>query len=339
MSGAAPSPAEHVTGLINGFWAAQVINAACVLGLPDLIGEEGRSADQLATFAHAHGPSVFRLLRALETLGLASSEDGRFRLTAAGQLLRADAEGSVRGRALFTGDMLWKQFGDLAAVVRSGERTKAIATGEQGFAELAADPPRLHAFQLAMAEGSVRAARGASKAYDFGQFSRVLDLGGGYGGVLASLLQACPDMTGAVCDLGYLAQGAGRYLEAAGVASRSAFVAGDFFESVPGGYDAYVMKFIIHDWDDAHAAAILANVRKAAGPAARVVLLEQVVPDRLGQSVADQAVIRADLTMMGVGGKERTAQEYAALLQASGWRMDAVLDAGGGFSVVEAAPV
>lgn len=330
---------EHLNALINGYWAAQVINAAAMLGIADQLAQGPRSANDLAAIVQAHGPSVFRLLRALVTLGICRAvEGGRFELAPAGQFLRADVPGSLRGRAMFTGDLLWRQFGELSHAVRTGERTRVIATGTEGFEALAANPARLDAFQTAMAEGSMRAARDALRVHDFGRYATVLDLGGGFGGVLAVLLASHPVMRGAVCDLAYLAQPAVRYLERAGVADRARFLPGDFFQSVPAGFDAYVMKFVIHDWDDEHAARILSNCRAAAAPSARVILIEQIVPDVLGTSTADQAVIRADLTMMTVGGKERTAEEYRSLLSATGWRLERIARASAEFSLIEAAP-
>ncbi len=331
--------ARQLSDLINGFWAAQVANVAALLEIPDRLAQRSQTAAEVASAAGAHAPSVHRLLRAMQTLGLCTAAaDGTFTLTEAGHLLRADVPGSMRGRALFTGDMLWKQFGDLEYVVRTGERTRAVVSGPEGFASLAADPPRLDAFQNAMAEGSVRVAHHALQVYDFSRFGKVLDLGGGYGGVLAVLLGKFPAMSGAICDLSYLEEGAKRYLARAGVEARASFIGGDFFESVPAGYDAYVMKFIVHDWDDAHALRILTNCRTAAAPSSRVILLEQVVPDQLGQNPADRAVIRADLTMMSVGGKERTAEEYRALFKQTGWRLSGITAAAEGFSVIEAVP-
>ncbi|MGH8260499.1 MAG: methyltransferase family protein, partial [Steroidobacteraceae bacterium] len=187
---------QHVAALVNGFWAAQVLSVAAALRIPDQLASEPKSAQALAAASEAHAPSLYRLMRALQTLGICRSlEDGRFELTAAGHFLRADVPGSLRGRAVFTGDMLWRQFGDLAHVVRTGGRTRAVASGPEGFEALRADPARLEAFQQTMAEGSVRAARDAMRVYDFGRFSRVLDLGGGYGGVLAELLKTNPQQT------------------------------------------------------------------------------------------------------------------------------------------------
>ncbi|HEY5412388.1 MAG TPA: methyltransferase [Caulobacteraceae bacterium] len=327
---------QHVSQLINGFWAAQVINATATLALPDHLAAGPMSPAELARASGADAPSVQRLLRALVSLGLCSQEPGGYALTEAGTFLRADTPGSVRGRALFTGDMLWKQFGDLTHQVKTGGRTQSMISGAEGFAALSQDPPRLHAFQQAMAEGSTVAARDAMQVYDFGRFARVLDLGGGYGGVLGELLRASPAQTGAVFDLAYLQEGASAYLERAGVGDRARFLGGSFFEAVPGGFDLILMKFIVHDWGDGEALAILAKAREGAGAGATLVLLEQVVPEVIQATAEHQAVIRADLTMMGMGGKERTAAEYAALLADAGWRLTRILPSGAAFSLIEA---
>jgi hypothetical protein len=330
---------QHVSRLIGGFWAAQVACTAAALSLPDHLATGAMTAEALAKAADAHAPSIRRLLRAMVALGLCEQQaDGRFCLTEAGGYLRADTAGSVRGRALFTGDMLWKQFGDLTHQVKTGGRTQAVASGAEGFEALQNDPPRLHAFQQAMAESSTLAARDAMKAFDFGRFARVLDLGGGYGGVLAELLKAHPGQSGAVFDLAFLKPGAEAYLQKAGVADRGGFQGGSFFDAVPAGFDLVVMKFIIHDWSDDEARTILAKVREAATPAATLVLIEQVVPGVIAATPEHQAVIRADLTMMGMGGQERTAEEYRALLAQSGWRLDAIIPSGALFSVIEARP-
>ncbi len=330
---------QHASQLISGFWAAQVACAAAALSLPDHLAKGPMAPDDLARAAGAHGPSLRRLLRALASLGLCAQEpDGRFSLTEAGAYLRADMPGSVRGRALFTGDMLWKQFGDLTQQVKTGGRTGALVSGAEGFEILKNDPPRLHAFQQAMAESSTVAAQDAMKVYDFSRFARVLDLGGGYGGVLAEVLKAHPDQTGVVFDLAYLSDGATTYLTRAGVADRARFEGGSFFEAVPGGFELILMKFIIHDWGDEEAHAILAQARGAAETGATLVLLEQVVPDVINATSEHQAVIRGDLTMMGMGGKERTADEYHALLSGAGWRLEQIIPSGAAFSVLEARP-
>jgi hypothetical protein len=331
---------QYVSQLIGGYWAAQVACAACALSLPDRMADGPMTAEDLAARAEAHAPSVRRLLRAMVSLGLCTQgADGRFALTEAGACLRADTPNSLRGRALFIGDMLWKQFSDLTHQVKTGGHAQAMLAGAEGFEAMKDDPVRLHTFQQAMAESSRMAAREAMLAYDFGRFARVLDLGGGYGGVLGELLKAHPDQTGAVMDLPFLKAGAEGYLSGVGVEGRARFLGGSFFEAVPAGYDLILMKFIIHDWGDAEARTILQKSRAAADAETTLVLIEQVVPDVIAAIPAHQAVIRGDLTMLGVGGKERTAAEYRELLAGSGWRLEAITPAGAQFSVIEARPV
>jgi hypothetical protein len=330
---------QYVSGLIGGYWAAQVACAAAALSLPDQLAKGPATAEDLAEGAQAHAPSVGRLLRAMVSLGLCTQElDGRFALTPAGACLRADTPNSLRGRALFIGDMLWKQFSDLTHQVKTGGHTQALLAGAAGFEAMKNDPPRLHTFQQAMAESSRMAARDAMAAYDFRRFARVLDLGGGYGGVLGELLKAHPEQRGAVLDLPFLKDGAEAYLAGAGVAERAEFQGGSFFESVPGGFDLILMKFIIHDWSDPEARTILQKSRAAADANTTLVLIEQVVPDVISVTPQHQAVIRGDLTMMGVGGKERTAEEYRVLLAECGWRLQAITPAGAQFSVIEGKP-
>jgi O-methyltransferase domain/Dimerisation domain len=333
------TPGEHLRGLIDGFWAVPVISAAAQLQIPELLAAGPKDCRTLAREAGAHAPSLHRLLRALETLGLCTVAEGdAYALTGAGHLLRADSPESLRGRALHTADMLWKQLGDLYDQVKTGGRTKAFPTGSEGFEALKNDPARLHKFQTNMAEGSRRAAQAAMQVYDFTPFARLLDLGGGYGGVLAELLRAYPHHRGAVCDLAYLERGALDYLSSTGVGKQSSFVRGDFFASVPGGYDLFLMKYILHDWDDENVLRILRNVRSAAGNHSRLIAIEQIVPEALTPSVTDQDVIRADLVMMSVGGKERTAAEYRTLFADSGWNLSCIVPTGTAFSLIEGKP-
>jgi len=330
---------QYVSQLIGGYWAAQVACAAAALSLPDVLAKGPATAEDLAAAAEAHAPSVRRLLRAMVSLGLCAEEaDGRFALTAAGHCLRADTPGSVRGRALLIGQRLWTQFSDLTHQVKTGGRTQTLLGGAEGFEAMRDDPAGLHTFQQAMAESSRMAAREAMAVYDFGRFKQVLDLGGGYGGVLGELLKAHPGQTGAVFDLPFLKDGAETYLAKAGVGDRARFLGGSFFEAVAGGFDLILMKFIIHDWGDEEARTILVRSRAAAEPDTTLALIEQVVPDVIAATPEHQAVIRGDLTMMAIGGKERTAAEYKSLLAEGGWRLTGITPAGAQFSVIEARP-
>jgi hypothetical protein len=331
---------HRIGQLVNGFWTTQILNVAVQLGIPQQLADGPKTATSIAQTAQAHPPSVFRLLRALHTLGVCRAVGAdSFELTPAGHILRPDVPRSLSGRALFAGDMLWQQYSDLAYVVKTGNTTRKIDTGPDAFKKLSADPVRFDAFQRAMAESSVRAARDAVTHYDFSQFSSVLDLGGGYGGVLSVLLAAHPRMSGAVCDLAYLEEPAARYLQQSGVGERGRFVAGDFFESVPPAYDAYLLKFIIHDWDDEYSLKILRNIHRAASASSTLLLLEHVIPENLSTGPTDQAVIRADITMMTIGSRERTVTEYRELLAQAHWTLTGLVQISPEFSLLEAKQV
>jgi orsellinic acid C2-O-methyltransferase len=250
--------------------------------------------------------------------------------------LRANVPNSMRGRALHVGGALWRAFADLATVVRTGHPMPSLATGSTGFEEMQRDPARLHAFQLSMAESSRRAAADVIAAYDFGRFAHVMDVGGGYGALLAAILEAFPKLQGTVLDLPYLSAGAGEYLANSGSAKRARFVSGDFFRAVPVGADCYLLKFIIHDWDDERSLQILNNCRIAAGANGVVAIVERIVPDHVIQSNAHCEVIRGDLTMMAYGGTERTEAQYRELLAKAGLRLSAIAHTTGVFSIIEA---
>lgn len=328
------APATRLTELIEGYWSTQVIRAAAQLKLADLFGAEPMHPEALARSAGAHPGSVARLLRAMVTLGLCqATQDGRYALTEMGALLRADAAGGKRARALFAGSRLYAAFEQLPDLIRSGPRPPS----SEGFEK--STPEQLAIFQQAMIESSREAVSAAVVAYDFSSFARVLDVGGGFGGALACLLEHFPSLCGDVLDLAHAQAGAQEHLSRAGVAGRAAFLAGDFFRSIPTGYDCYLLKFILHDWDDAQAIAVLKSCRAAAGPGSQLIVLERLVPEQLEDRPAHRAVVRGDMTMMAWGGEERTAREYRELFAQAGYQLSRVVPTASVFSVLEGKPI
>ena len=324
---------DRVRGLITGAWTTQVIHHGIKLGLFDALSSGPMSSSDLARLIGCDPDATRRLLRAFATLDLAQHLDGNvFALTADGHFLCSEA-GSMRGVALHWGERLWKSFENLGRSVQSGR--PLITSGADDFVALQNDPQRAAVFNRAMAEQSLSIGREVAVAYDFSGLGSVMDVGGGYGAVLRALLEKYPSLHGSVMDLPMLAEQAMNYLSSAGVAERARYLGGNFFESVPAGADAYVLKYIVHDWGDAEALQILTNCRRVAAPEGRVLLVEQIVPELLRPTPADQATIRGDLVMLTVGGRERTAHEYRALCQAAGLRIDRVLPTPSGFSVIE----
>ncbi len=325
--------AQALSDLIEGFWITQVIGTAVALGIPDVLAHGAKSYEEVASACDADPSCVLRLLRGLRTVGVCNSGSGQnFELTARGHLLRGDVPGSMGGRAKFTSGIMWDLFAQLTKVVKSGQ---SLPSGREGFERLA-EHPGLVGMHQAMVESSIKVLGDAAQVHDFGRYARVLDVGGGYGGALATLLRQHVQMRGSVLDLHYLAEQAGAHLRNAGVADRAEFVAGDFFESVPAGYDCYLLKYIVHDWGDEQATQILRNCAAAARGDSRVILLERVLPEVLDQRRAHRAVMEIDLAMMTTGGKERTEEEYRSLLAAAGLRMVSITPTSSPCSVIEA---
>jgi hypothetical protein len=330
------TPARPLADLIEGFWMTQLIGTSITLGIVDRLALGDAPYEEIARSCGADAGCVLRLVRALQTIGVCrKSPDNRFALTDRGQLLRRGVPGSICGRAIFTSGIMWDLYGHLTDVVRTG---RSLPSGRSGFDELAKHPG-LDGMHLAMVESSVRIIEDSARAHDFARYARVLDVGGGYGGALGALLQRHTGMTGAVLDLSYLSDRATAHLRGSGVADRAEFVAGDFFESVPAGYNCYLLKYIVHDWGDADALQILQRCAAAASPEADIILLERVLPDELDDSPAHQAIVQIDLAMMTTGGKERTAEEYRSLLARAGLRMIAVRSTASPCSVIHAVTV
>ncbi|MDP8931832.1 MAG: methyltransferase, partial [Actinomycetota bacterium] len=218
----------------------------------------------------------------------------------------------------------------------TGER---VETGGVDFDRLEHNPEEAAVFNAAMVELTRLSARSVVEAYDFDGLTRIVDVGGGYGELLAVILAAHPGAQGVLFDLSHAIEMAAPHLQQAGVAERCELVTGSFFDSVPSGGDAYVLKSVIHDWDDERSRVILDNCRRAMGSGARLLLVERIVPDRLEPSSTHQAVARSDLTMLvALGGKERTEAEFDALLNSAGFQLTWVVPAAIGFSVIEAVP-
>jgi SAM-dependent methyltransferase len=293
----------------------------------------------VAREANTHPRATYRLLRALATLELVRErEDGAFELTALGRCLTSDAPDSVRSWALlWGGPMMWEPWGHLADCVRTGEMAPKLLSGvDSPFALMESHPEDAAHFNRSMLELTRGVAALLPAAYDFGDARLVVDVGGGFGALLPPLLHEHPELRGLVYDLPGCAEGSRKLMAAEGLADRCDFAAGDFFASVPAGGDVYLLKSVIHDWDDAKSRAILERCRSALKPGARLLVLEWIVPDRVGP--ADGAIAGTDLNMLVmVGGEERTESEYRALLASAGLRVTRVIPTGA-MSLIEAAP-
>jgi hypothetical protein len=323
--------------LVDGFRVSQTIHAAVDLGIPELLADGERAADDLAEASGADPSTLYRLLRALASLGILHEEDGRrFSLTELGQPLRADVPGSIRGWVRLNGrEYLWRSWGNLANAVRAGENSFRALYGTDVWEWRAGHPEESAIFDEAMMSLTGGANAAILAAYDFGRFGTVVDVGGGNGTLLAALLAAHPQLRGVLFDQPHVVSGAEPVLQAAGVLDRCDIVSGSFFSSVPEGGDAYVLKWIIHDWEDEECVAILRNCRDAMGPEAVVLVVER----DLGPANENAAAKLSDLNMLVMpGGRERSHEEYAELFERAGLRYVSSALAASGHAVIGAAP-
>jgi orsellinic acid C2-O-methyltransferase len=278
--------------------------------------------------------------RALASLDLCRERtDGMFELTPVGALLRADAPGSLRAWAIHSGKYLWPLWGRLAGSVRTGASSRKRTTGADDYGHLERDAEAATVFNRAMVEVTRMIARQVVRVCDFTGIDRVVDVGGSYGELIAAILAAHPQMRGVLFDLSHAIDAAHAQLDDAGVAARCELVAGSFFESVPAGADAYLLKSVLHNWDDDRSAEILRNCRRAGHARSRLLVVERMMADRISSAPRDQASARADLNMLVArGGRERTEAEFRALFDSTGFRIDRIVPVALEFSVIEASP-
>jgi ubiquinone/menaquinone biosynthesis C-methylase UbiE len=326
-SGAA---ANALLDLIGSHRITAAIYVATRLGVADLLAEGPQTARQLAERSGAHEPSLRRLLRALVSVGVcARCGTDRYELTPLGAPLAAGAPQSLKAVALFEGEMLWRAWGGLIESVRSGKNGAELAGLDNSFDLMGRSSEAVATFNAAMVAFTRAIVPDVLAAYDFAGVTRLLDVGGGYGELLGAILQAHPSMHGAIFDLPRCAEGARAHLADVGVGERAEFTAGNFFESVPGGADAIIMKSILHDWTDERCTVILTNCRRALPRDGRLLVVERLMPEELEVTPEHRSVTLSDLNMLrGPGGCERTEGEYRALLEASGFRMTRALPAG-----------
>lgn len=301
------NPIEYIW---PGILAAQAIHVASKLRIPDLLASGPKTIAELASKCGAHPPTLERLLRALASLEMfAPTPDGRFRNTPLTEVLRADHPQSRRDGALFLpAPFLWRPLGELYESVRTGEPTFPVIFGQRFFEYLADHPEDASLFNSVMTQGI--AAHAVLAAYDFSRFERLVDVGGGQGALLRDILAATPSLQGVLFDLPQVVAGASEVLKG-DLGARSQIVGGNFFDSVPGGADAYLLKGVLHDWPDDDAVSILRNTRAAIRPDGTLLLIENIL-----DSAARPAGL-IDLLMLVIGGRERTEADFRSLLDST----------------------
>lgn len=322
--------------LIEGSMVTQALYAAAKLGLADTLSGGPLTAGEIAHRVDANPEMTYRLLRMLASYSVFTEQDGgRFALTPMADALRADAPMSMRRLALLMGHPIhWEDWSHFTESVQTGEPSLPKLRGMSAWEFFGANPEYGAVFGQGMTNLSDLETEAVADAYDFSKFSKIVDVGGGRGTLLAAILAKAASAKGVLFAPGS-EQDAQQVLEHAGVADRCTIENGSFVESVPAGGDAYVLKHVIHDWPEEQVITILKNVRKSISPKGTMLLMEFVVPE--GNEPHPAKLVDLWLMLL-VGGKERTAGQYSELFAKAGFRLTSIVNTAAGISIVEGQP-
>lgn len=326
---AALPPDALLAQLVFGKCVSMAISVAAKLRVADKLATGPKSIAVLASETNTHAPSLYRVLRALASVGVfAEQPDGTFAQTTMSEFLRTGVPGSMRGIADYCGSpWSWDAWGELMHSVRTGETALDHVFGEGAFEYLAKHPDESAVFNEGMTGFTSTISVAVAESYDFSPFGTIVDVGGGHGILLRTILKQFPKLRGVVFDAPHV-------VKDAALSDRLTAEGGDFFAAVPKG-DVYILKHIIHDWPDDKATTILRNCRNAVNAGGKLLLVEMVVPPGNGPDLSKIV----DLEMMAVAsGKERTEAEYAKLLAGAGWKLTRVVPTKSPAQVVEAVP-
>lgn len=334
-------PAARLYRLATGHFVSRALRLVATLGLADLLTDGPRPLAELAAATGMHAPSLGRVLRLLVAEGIFAEAAGAFALTPLGAGLRRDAAGSSRATVLhFTGPRMEAAWADLEACVRTGEPAHRRRGVTDPFADPSRTPEERAIFDAAMGELARTVAAAVASAYDFSAFRTIVDVGGGSGALLVALLERHGALRGIVLDRPAPVDRARRRIAEAGLGDRGSAVPGDFFDEVPAGGDAYLLKHVLHDWDDARATAILAACRRAMAPASRLLIIEGVYPTPVAATPESRRAAATDVNMLvSTGGRQRSAEAFRTLLEGAGFALTRIVPTASPVCIVEAARI
>lgn len=329
------SPPEQLMKFIVGKWISKPVYVAAELGIADMLSEGPKSIDELALESRSYAPFLYRMMRALASVGIFfEREDRRFELTPMANFLKT---GSMRSIALMFNsgwnDRAWEYFMDS---VKTGETAFEKAHGKPVMDWLKQNPHAADIFSEANAVKAGNTHRVILDVYDFSEIQTLTDVGGGLGTLISEILIVNPFMKGVVADTSYVIKNANKIIEARGIADRCETIECDFFKSIPPGSDAYLLSNILHDWPDEECRTILENCRKAMKPDSRILLIEMIIPEGNDPSI----VKLLDLEMLVItGGQERTEAEFKHLIEMSGLRLTRTIPTKENIYIIEGKPM
>jgi SAM-dependent methyltransferase len=326
--------------LATGHYLSHALYLAAKLGIAELLNDGPRHVTELGAATATHAPSLQRVLRLLASAGVfEEQENGAFALTALGVCLREGVPGSARALVMFfASEWMQNAWHELEYCVRTGEPVFRKRGLDDPFADPALRPEELANFDAAMADFSRLAASAVAATYDFTPFHTVVDVGGGNGALLIGILHAYPHLHGIVFDQPPTAERAHQQIAASGLAERCTAIGGDFFQDVPTGADAYLLKHVIHSWSDEQAVTILQNCHRAMRENGTLLIVDDVYPPRIDQSLASRSVAANDVNMLvnsRGGGHQRSAAEFRALFDVAGFTLVRIVPTQGRISVIE----
>ena len=330
-------PRDRLRQMLPDIRLIQMIYVASKLKIADLLSKGPINVEDIAIASKVHAPTLYRLLRALASLGIFREiESGRFELTDLAELLRSDVPGSMRTEALWLGEpWRWRPFGELLYSVRTGQPAFPYVFGQKMFDYLIENPEADAIFNRSMTEMTISQGAAVADIYDFCQANMVIDIGGGHGALISEILNRYPLAQGTIFDLPDVVEGAGNLLSTAGVLDRCKLVGGSIFEEMPKGGDIYILKHIIHDWDDEHALLILRNCHAAMENDSTLLLIEWVIPP--GNDLHHGKIV--DLEMLTLfGSQERTEEEYQQLLSKAGFALKSIIPTPADVDIIKATP-
>jgi hypothetical protein len=324
-------PYAQMMQFILGNWISKPIYVAAELGIADMVADRPKSIDELAHMSKTHGPSLYRVMRALASVGIfLETSERSFELTPMAECLKRGAMRSIA--VMFNSDWHDKAWENLLYSVRTGDVAFDKAHGKPVFDWLKEHPRAAEIYNEANAIKAMTSHRAIIDAYDFSNIARLTDVGGGHGALMAEILGANPAMKGVVAELPAVVQDAREFIRTRGLETRCEVIECDFFKGIPPGSDAYLMSHILHDWNDEVCYTILKNCHKAMKPGSTLLVVETVIPP--GNEFSIAKLLDLEVFVMG-GGRERTEKEFRDLFQSSGFTLSRVVPTPESIFVIE----